>query len=130
MKASFHPISVVEIDNEANFMCKQFFFCLVLISKLNVCYQLNVLWIEWIMFGLTFPHCLHFPFSVRRWIQWWRVLVCSRYWRTPTSRNVGLHANCARSINREIQLAWAMILHAEHFIRGPCFCRWLLIACK
>lgn len=70
----------------------------------------------------TFPHCLHFPFSVRRWTQWWCVVVCSRYWRTPTSRNVGLHAICVRSITIDIQLAWAIILHAEHFIRAPCFC--------
>lgn len=75
-------------------------------------------------FILTFPHCLHFPFSVRRWIQWWCVRVCSRYWRTPTSLNVGLHANWDRSISTAIQLACAMTLHAEHFIRGPCFC-WL-----
>lgn len=71
---------------------------------------------------LTLPHCLHLPFSVLRWTQWWCVLVCSRYWRTPTSRNVGLHANWEPlSTSTEIQLAWAMILHAEHFILGPCF---------
>lgn len=27
-----------------------------------------------------------------------------------------------RSITIDIQLAWAIILHAEHFIRAPCFC--------
>lgn len=86
---------------------------------------LNISWRYLKMyFVLTFPHCLHFPFSVRRWIQWWCVRVCSRYWRTPTSLNVGLHANWDRSISTAIQLACAMTLHAEHFIRGPCFC-WL-----
>lgn len=68
----------------------------------------------------TFPHCLHFPFSVLRCIQWWWVVVCSRYWRTPTSRKVGLHASVDLSIRSDIQLEWALILHAEHFIRDPC----------
>lgn len=52
----------------------------------------------------TLPQCLHFPFSERRCIQWWCVVVCSRYWRMPTSRNVGLHVNLVRSINVPMQL--------------------------
>lgn len=82
---------------------------------------------EWVIVSLlccllTFPHCLHFPFSVRRWTQWWCVLVCSRYCRTPTSRKVGLHARCCRSINADIHPTCAYILHAEHFIRAPVRC--------
>lgn len=72
--------------------------------------------------SLTFPHCWHLPFSVRRCTHWWCVVVCSRYWRTPTSRNVGLQAIGARCITMGRQLVCTTILQAEHFIRGPCFC--------
>jgi len=69
----------------------------------------------------TLPHCLHLPFCERRWTQWWWIHVCSRYWRTPTSRKVALHENFTLSIKMLMQLVWAMILQAEHFILGPCF---------
>lgn len=75
----------------------------------------------------TLLHALHFPFSERRCTQWWCVAVCSRYCRTPTSRNVGLHAIFVRSKMIGIQLPCATILHAEHFIRGPCFCFMVVI---
>lgn len=71
---------------------------------------------------LTLPHCLHFPFSVRRCIQWCCVVRFSPYCRMLTSRNDGLHDHCARFIINEMQLVWATIRHAEHFMRGPCLC--------
>lgn len=69
--------------------------------------------------ALTLPHCLHLPLSVRRCIQWCLVVRCSRYWRSPTSMNVGLHDSCVRLDTTGIQLIWAIILHAEHLMRGP-----------
>lgn len=70
----------------------------------------------------TFPHCRHLPFSDRRWTQWWWVVVCSLYCLRPTSLKVGLQVKRIRSIRMGMQLWWLTTLHAEHFIRGPCFC--------
>lgn len=63
------------------------------------------------------PQFAHFPFCERRCTQWWRVFVCSRYWRTPTSRKLDLQAKFRLTAHT----AWATTRQAAHFIRGPCF---------
>lgn len=67
----------------------------------------------------TFPHCEHLSFCVLLCIQWCLTVLCSLYWRTPSSLKLDLHLAASGKFPKHSECT--IIRHAEHFRRTPCF---------